>query len=305
MPKFVLPSAALLVSLALVACSSAASPTAAPSGGTGSSPPGSSEPTPGGPGVDHSTGATDVVLRMEEGGGFVPIEVNAAAAPLFTLYGDGRVIFQQLQTTFPEAGPDGITRNSPWRTAQLDAGQVEELLTYALTQGGLGTARDNYGDVTLIDAGNTIFTIDAGGLDKTVTITALGMEPTGGPDDAARASFQQLAERLRDFDEGGTISTDVYVPTAYRGVLIEREVDPAVPGPSPLAWPWPDLTVADFPVGDGVSAPGFPHKTLTTDEVAALNLGDALGGASGLIVEAPNGKTYTVVLRPLLPEESA
>ena len=63
--------------------------------------------------------------------------------------------------------------------------------------------------------------------------------------------------------------------------------------------------MADFPVGDGVSAPGFPHKTLTADEVAALNLGDAFGGASGMIVEGPDGKSYTVILRPLLPEESA
>ena len=305
MPKFVLRSAALLVSLALVACSSAASPSAAPSGGSGGSPPPTSEPTTGGEGVDHPTGATDVILRMEEGGGFVPIEVNAGAAPIFTLYGDGRVIFQPLQETFPQAGPDGITRNEPWRTAQLDAGQVEELLTFALTQGGLGTARDNYGDVTVIDAGNTIFNIDAGGLDKTVTVTAIGMEPTGGPDDADRAKLKTLSDRLRDFDDGGTISTDVYAPPAYRGVLIEREVDPAVPGPSPTPWPWPDLTIADFPTGDGVSAPGFAHKTLTADELAALNAGDVAGGASGFFVEGPDGKAYTVVLRPLLPEESA
>jgi hypothetical protein len=304
MPKFVLPSAALLVSLVLVACSSAASPTAAPPGGPGSSPPPSQEPTIGGEAVDHPTGAADVILRMEQGGGFVPIEVAAGGAPIFTLYGDGRVVFQQFQDVFPEAGPDGITRYPAWRTAQLDAGQVEELLTFALGPGGLGTARDIYADVAVIDAGNTIFKIDAGGLDKTVTITALGMEPTGGPDDADRASFQKLAERLQDFDQGGTISTDVYVPTAYRGVLVEREVDPAVPGPSASPWPWPELTLDDFPVGDGVSAPTFPHKSLTGDEIAALIVGDVLGGAQGMIVEGPDGKTYAVVLRPLLPDET-
>jgi hypothetical protein len=303
MPKFVLPSA-LLVSLVLVACSSAATPTAAPSGGTGTSPPPSQEPTSG-EGVDHPTGATDVLLRMEEGGGFVPIEVAAGGAPVFTLYGDGRVVFQQLQETFPEAGPDGITRNAPWRTAQLDAGQVEELLTFALGPGGLGTARDNYADVATIDAGNTIFKINAGGLDKTVTITALGMDSTGGPDDAARAQFKVLADRLRDFDEGGTISTDVYIPTDYRALLIEREVDPAVPGPSASPWPWPELTLADFTAGDGITAPSFPHKSLTGDEIAALIFGDVLGGASGMIVEGPDGKTYTVILRPLLPDEAA
>jgi hypothetical protein len=304
MQKLTLPSAAVLISLALVACSSAATPTSAPSGGSASDAPPSQQPSVGGAGVDHPTGATDVILRMEEGGGFVPIEVAAGGAPIFTLYGDGRVVFQQLQETFPEAGPDGITRGVPWRTAQLDAGQTEELLTFALGQGGLGTARDNYADAATIDAGNTIFNIDAGGVDKTVTVTALGMEPTGGPDDADRASFAKLAERLGDFDEGGTISTDVYAPPSYRAILIETEVDPAVPAPSSKPWPWPDLTIDDFTVGDGISAPGFPHRTLTADELASMDVGDVTGGAQGLYLEGPDGKLYGVVIRPLLPDEA-
>ena len=138
-----------------------------------------------------------------------------------------------------------------------------------------------------------------------MTVTALGMEPTGGPDDADRASFAKLAERLRDFDEGGTISTDVYAPTAYRAILIETEVDPAVPAPSSKPWPWPDLTIDDFTVGDGIAAPGFPHKTLTADELAAMDVGDVTGGAQGLYLDGPDGKLYSVVIRPLLPEEAA
>src|SRR4029077_2363466 len=155
--------------------------------------------------------------------------------------------------------------------AQLDEGQIEELLTFALGPGGIGTARDSYIDNGIADAPNTIFTIDAGGLKKTVVVNAIGMEPTGGPDDAARASFKKLADRLRDFDEGGTISTDTFAPTGYRGILIEREVDPNVPGPSPVAWPWKDLTAADFKEGDGSSGPAFPHKALSGEEITALN----------------------------------
>jgi hypothetical protein len=304
MQKLTLPSAAVLISLALVACSSAASPTSTPSGGSASHSPPSEQPAGGGAGVDHPTGATDVILRMEQGGGFVPIEVAAGGAPIFTLYGDGRVVFQQLQETFPEAGPDGITRGAPWRTAQLDGGQIEELLSFALGQGGLGTARDNYADVTTIDAGNTIFSIDAGGVDKVVTVAALGVDPAGGPDDADRAAFAKLAERLRDFDAGGTISTDVYAPPAYRAVLIETEVDPAVPAPISKPWPWPDLEIDDFTVGDGVTGPTFPHKTLTADELAAMNVGDVTGGAQGVYLDGPDGKLYSVVIRPLLPDEA-
>jgi hypothetical protein len=296
MPKIRLPLATVTLALVTGACAAAAAP---PSPGA-STPP----PSPTQSGVDHPTGATDVVLRMEVGGGFVPIDFAASQAPTFTLYGDGRVVFQQLLDTFPQPGPDGITHNAPWRTAQLDEGQIEELLMFALGPGGLGTARDSYIDNGIADAANTIFTIDAGGLEKTVVVNAIEMEPSGGPDDAARASLKKLADRLHDFDEGGTISTDVYAPTGYRGVLIEQEVDPNVPGPKAIDWPWPDLTVADFKEGDGSSGPAFPHKALTGDEIAALKVGDVSGGAQGLIVKSPEGKTYSLIVRPLLPDES-
>jgi hypothetical protein len=81
---------------------------------------------------------------MEEGGGFVPIDFAASQAPAFTLYGDGRIVFQQLVETVPEPDANGVTKQIPWRTAQLDAGQIEEVLTFALGPGGLGTARDSY-----------------------------------------------------------------------------------------------------------------------------------------------------------------
>ena len=297
MPKIRLPLSAVTLTLFVAACSSAGAATAPPSS-QGSSP----TPQPTQSGIDHPTGATDVVLRMEEGGGFVPIDFAASQAPVFTLYGDGRIVFQQLVDTFPQPDTNGITKPIPWRTAQLDAGQVEELLTFALGPGGLGTARDTYMNNGIADAPNTIFTINAGGLKKTVVVNALGMEPSGGPDDAVRAEFQKLADRLRDFDQRGTISTDVYAPTAYRGVLIERDAN--APGPSPLAWPWSDLKITDFKEGDGTNGPTFPHAALTPDQVAALKVGDAGGGAQGLVIKSPDGKTYSLTLRPLLLDES-
>jgi hypothetical protein len=152
----------------------------------------------------------------------------------------------------------------------------------------------------IADASTSTFTIDAGGVKKTVAVYALGLED--GADAQARKAFQTLADRLRDFDNGGTIASDVYAPTAYRGVLIEQEGGPAA---NVIAWPWPHLTVADFeqdPNGEG--AIQFPHRAMTADEVAALDLGDITGGVQGVVLDAPDGKTYSFVLRPLLPEES-
>lgn len=289
-----LPAVVLVVALIIAACSGgAATPPASGSA--------SASPVPSG--LEHPTGATDIVLRMEEGGGFVPIEFNAAQAPLFTLYGDGVVIFQPLLTEFPPPGADGITRHAAWRTAQLDAGQIEELVTFALGPGGLGAARDSYTADGIMDAGNTIFTIDGGGVKKTVTINALGFDPPNNPDGPARASFKKLADRLRDFDNGGTIATDVYVPAAYRALIIEREPDPLM---VPVEWPWAEIGPDDFaqPAGDG-SGPPFPHRTLSAAEVAAMDLGEVSGGLQGLVLKGPDGKFYSFILRPLLPGERA
>ena len=79
---------------------------------------------------------------------------------------------------------------------------------------------------------------------------------------------------------------------------------PTSRAPTPIEWPWPALKITDFKEGDGTSGPTFPHKALTGDEVAALKLGDVPGGAQGMIVKAPGGKTYSLTLRPLLPGES-
>jgi hypothetical protein len=75
-----------LLALSLAACSATgASPS--PSG----SP--SASPTEAGA-VEHPTGATEIVLRMKEGGGFVPMGYAATEMPQFTLYGDGTVIYR-------------------------------------------------------------------------------------------------------------------------------------------------------------------------------------------------------------------
>jgi hypothetical protein len=244
-----------------------------------------------------------VILRVESGGGFVPIDFLATQAPTFTLYGNGVVVFQPKVETFPQPDANGVTKGVPWRTAKLDEGQVQELLEFALGPGGLGTARETYVEGGIADAPSTIFTVHAGGIDKTVTVNALGEQPQAGPDALARTAFFKLASRLQDFDEGGRIATDVYTPDRFRGVLIERD---AQPGVEPAAWPWADIPFAEFKEGpqDGSGPTTFPHRTLSAAEAGALKLDDIAGGVQGIALKAPNGKVYGLILRPLLAEET-
>lgn len=296
-----------VVALLAVACSPASPPrTASPSSGSAapsgsSGPAATAQPTTGA--IEHSTAATDVILRIETGGGFVPIDFLATQAPTFSLFGDGVVVFQPKVQEVPQPDADGIVKGVPWRTATLDEGQIQELLDFALGTGGMGAARETYIEGGIADAPSTIFTVHAGGIDKTVTVNALSEEARPGPDSQARSAFWKLAARLQDFDQGGRIATDVYAPDRFRGVLIERE---AQPGVTPLAWPWADIPFGDFKEGppDGSGSTRFPHRTILSAETAALKLDGLEGGVQGIAIKAPNGRVYGLVLRPLLADET-
>ena len=313
-PIFRLPvtrrSVALLAAtLTLAACANASPSSSTQPGGSSGGP--STGPTPGSPAVspgptvgaiEHKTGATDVILRVEQGGGLVPMEFIASQAPAFTLYGNGVVVFQPVATKIPEPDASGAARGIPWRTARLDEDQIQELLEFALTNGGLGIARASYRADGTADAPDTIFTIHAGGIDKTVTVNALTEEDQPGPDGVARKSFAGLAKRLLDFDRGGSVASDVYLADRYRGVIIERE---SQPGLVTTPWPWATLTASDFKAGaQGGIGPTVPHRALTAVEVGELKLSNIEGGVQGLTLKAPNGKLYSFILRPLLVDEA-
>jgi hypothetical protein len=292
--------------LLAVACSGPAPSPAVTGGPPTTSPSGDpSQPEPSAPiagEIEHRTGVTDVVLRFSYGGGFVPIEYMASQAPGFTLFGNGVVVFQRAAAAAPPPDANGVVKEIPWRTAKLDEGQIRDLLAFALGQGGLGIARASYPSTGVADAGDTIFTIHAGGVDKTVTIDALGMVDQPEPDSAARAAFNRLAERLRDFDQGGSISSDVYQADRYRGILSER----AAAGNGAIAWPWPAVKPAEFvPGANGSGEPIAPHRAMSLEEVAALKLTGIEGGVQGLALLGPDGKAYTLALRPLLVDEAS
>jgi hypothetical protein len=249
--------------------------------------------------IDHKTGSTDVLLRYEEGGGFVMPAFLASQAPHFTLYGDGTVIFRNPMLELP-AAEGSVGMFNPMRTTKLTEEQIQELLLLALGEGGLAVARPNYENTMVADASTAIFTIDAGGVEKTVSVYALGMDTQAGADAAARAAFQKLAQRLTDFDQGGAFETAVYEPQAYRAVLMEA---PGVQAPDVRAWPWPDLNVTDFKPSADPNGLQLPQRTMTPAEIEKLDVKDFQGGFQGLVLKGPDGKLYTLSVRPLLPDD--
>jgi hypothetical protein len=295
-PLGVLLAAVLVASVGLGACGG---PGASPA--PGSPTPGGSPASPtGGGAIAHPTGPTDLILREEVGGGFVPIWFFATQAPFFSLYGDGTVIYRDETAPLPEPGPDGLVRGHPFRIAKLSEEQVQELLRFALTEGGLAAARPHYDAPGVADAPTTVFVIRAAGLDKTVSVYALGLGASAPGDAPARAAFVRLDERLRSLISSGSLGGPTWKPDRWRGTLTEAGAGAG----EARAWPWPAIAPAEF-VADPSGEFPMPRRTMSTAEVDALGLEGIEGGFHGLLLEGPDGKIYTFGLRPLLPDEAA
>ncbi len=251
--------------------------------------------------IDHPTGATDVVLRMSTGGGFVAPGFMLTEVPEFTLYGDGTVVFRDPAAVPVAPVPDdGVFRSAPFKSARLTESQVQELLAFAIGPGGLGIARDMYEPGGIADAPSTTFTLNADARHKSVTVGALDFDqPQPGPDTAARTAFRTVADRLRHLDQ--EIAAGPFAPVGYRGILADGAG--GVLTAPPHAWPW---TFGP----DGFKAPADPSafasltRTLTADDVAALGISGIAGGAQSIALRTAGGKVYTLSLRPLLPDEN-
>jgi hypothetical protein len=301
------PKSLALLSILLVACGGGASgsgagPTTTPPSSTSASasPTGAPTSTGGGFGaIEHATSPTDVLIRFEQGGGFVAPGFLATEAPIFTLYGDGTVIFRNpAQDPLPSLG--SVSPSRSFRTARLTEDQIQEVLEDALGQGGLGAARTSYLDNQIADAPTAVFTVHAGGISKSVSVYALGIDVQDSADAPARAAFAALEARLENFDHGGAFSTTEYAPERYRGILMDGQAG----APDAKAWPWPEIGPTEFVANPDPNAFPLPTRVLSVAEVEALAVSPYRGGFQGLSLIGPgDGKTYSFSLRPLLPDE--
>ncbi len=287
----------LLPALALVATLAACSPNSTGSPNPSSSPGTTPEPsgTPG-VGIEHETGATDVVLRFEEGGGFVPMGFLAGQAPTFTLYGDGTIIFRDWSQQQPPV-IGGAMPQLPFQTVKLTGDEIQQLLEFMIGPGALGIARAAYDPGNVADAPTAVFTINAGGITKTVSVVALGFENPQSPDALILTQLAAAGTRLREFKAANAA---IWQPERYRGVLSTDAFG------APRDWPWPDLAPGDW--HDITTPNGFTWnaRTMTAAEIDALGMEDIEGGVINVVLNGPgDGNVYSFTLRPLLPDEEA
>ncbi len=210
-------------------------------GGVGSDDPGSGGATgaSGTTGIEHPTGANDLILGVGYEGGFVAYEYTLGTTPFWSLFGDGTLIVPGPQIEiYPGPGPaephrdPGLRGRHPGDPAgRRDAGLMD------------GDA--NYGDMCIADAANTVFTTTADGSTSVVTAYALDVgEPTGtcggGKDADARAKLAAFQAKLTDLASwlpAGSLGTEApYDPTEMRVYVLPYQGDPELPQ-DPIAWP--------------------------------------------------------------------
>lgn len=252
---------------------------------------------PGQPEGSHPADA--VVFQMTSIGGFGMPSALASRIPAISVYGDGRVISE---------GPTILIYPGPalpnLQVHPIAPEAVSTLLESARAAGVDGAV--DFGTPTIADAQTARFTIRGANGTEQIDVPAL----TEAGDGAYGLTADQRAARtrLRAFvasltSDSGLLaptkgdSAKPYVPTVVAGVAVPF-TDPEGLGQPEVAWPGP--TLPGEPLGSD-NGPGC--VTVTGAELQTL-----LAAAEESTAAAPwtsDGKSWTVQLRPLLPNETS
>jgi hypothetical protein len=302
-PTAAVAGLSIAAALSVAACTGAGS---LPPGGTptgGSASPGA---TPFVEAITHPTGAEELVLRIEVGGGLVAPGWILSELPTISIYGDGRVITRGPQI---EIYPGPALPNL--RVSRVSEDGLQRILAAAVEAGIVG--RDaSYPYPLIADAPTTTFHANAGGTTATVSAYALGLgEDTSvlAPEDAAaRADLADFAAKLGDLPGwlgSGLVSSEAPYDFDAIRVFAQRATPAAQdPEPSPTIVDWPLATpLAEF--GEPFRATAEPSMrcgVVTGDDLATIR--PALESANQLTSWRSGGETWSLILRPLLPDEA-
>ncbi|MEV7230154.1 MULTISPECIES: hypothetical protein [Polymorphospora] len=255
----------------------------------------------GGPDPGPVSLESDVAaIRVDYTGGFSTPGMIAARLPLIAVYGDGRVITQGPQVM---VYPGPALPNLQVQT--INANDVDALIERALAA-GVGQATD-FGQPPVADAASTRITVTTSDGEKVLEVYALEETPEDGAglnatQVDARAKVKEFVASLNDLSgtlgAGAVGAPQPYVPTAVAAIAEPWVAgDPALPAPPEVAWPGPALP--GKPVG-----PGLEVGCVSADGEAATKVLSAAGTATSATPWTSEGKSFTVHLRPLLPDET-
>jgi hypothetical protein len=256
--------------------------------------------------ISHPTGANDLVLRVDVGGGFVAPAATLRQVPSFTLLGDGRVVIPGPQI---DIYPGPALPNLQAQTITEEG--VQQILRAASAAGLLGPDHRYLTPIAIADAPTTTFTLVAEGRRHVISVYALGQTGPGSTASAeararaALASFQSKLGDLALWLPKGSIGPSQPFAFDRLRVFVTRATEPGPTAGVPLTEP-----ALTWPVASPLSTFGAQLK----DPLAAYRCGVVQGSdltilmplirrANELTPWRSDGRSYQLVLRPLLPGE--
>jgi hypothetical protein len=171
-----------------------------------------------GGGGSVGVGDDEPVLRIVSEGGFLPVEVALSTGPRYTLLGDGRLIYQGVQTL---EFPGRLV--PPYMVATLDDNQLNAILAM-VEDIGLPDIDDEVDDSAqefVADASTEVITYWDEAGEHRYAVYALGLEESLSERNAA---FLELIETLDRFT--AEVPAEPYVADRVRIVAGEGLVDP-------------------------------------------------------------------------------
>jgi hypothetical protein len=268
--------------------------------GTAAPPPDTSTPPPS---AVLPEGDTTLVLRVEYVGGFVPAEWTYGRLPTYSLYADGRLITDgPVPAIFPGPALPNV------QVQQLDDAALQDLLDQAVAAGISETT--DLGSPPVADASSTRFTLTTS--DGTVVREVYALSDyvfeddgaQGGLDEdqvAGRARLSDLLVALSDVDQqpgpDGRPAVESYVPAAVAAIATPWVAPEHPLTPPEQPWPGPELP------GEPLGGPLQVGCVVAAGEQAAAVLA-AAAEANAATPWVTGGTRWSVLLRPLLPDES-
>ncbi|CAN5415739.1 hypothetical protein BH11ACT8_BH11ACT8_35100 [soil metagenome] len=238
-------------------------------------------------GIEHATGADDVVLRVFVGGGFVAADYAFTNQPSLLVTGDGRVFLPAA-----DEGVDG-QRLASLRVVQGDEDTIQQVLALA-QEHGLLSKPPSYEDTSgplISDAPTTSVLLNAAGGSFEHDAYALSFG-AGSPTEAEQGDRAELAAFI---DEATALFADTesspYEPSRLR---LRAEAFGGEPGnrSTVVAWPSVEPPVDLASVADSGCV-----------AVPAEGLVDALSSADFSTYFRQGGEVYTVSAAAVLPGE--
>lgn len=256
-----------------------------------------------GNGIDHSTAPDDVLVRIEFEGGFTPIEWTYTNIPSFALYGDGTLVLPGAQIEIYPA--PALPAISARRVEEPGIQSILEETLEALAT--IPVDLNDLGFMHVADVPTTVITVSAGGVDRTIRAYGLVEQlerPEGMSEEEyrARVRFQELVTKLGTLEtwlpEGSLGPESAYEASGARLFVGKyRKVD-LPQGPSP--WPL-EGALATF--GETTDDLGL-YRCGVVEGSDWTTVREAASRANQLTPWTEAGKRFSILFRPLLPDEN-